>query len=72
MQLGKLGLGPAKVLDGGVEGSVSHFASGCECDEVSEVAGYDFEWNIWSQVRQLKVYISTIFFVDGKMLWRLL
>lgn len=43
MQLGKLGLGPAKVLDGGVEGSVSHFASGCECDEVSEVAGYDFE-----------------------------
>lgn len=43
MQLGKLRLGPAKVLDGGVEGSVSHFAAGCECDEVSEVAGYDFE-----------------------------
>lgn len=43
MQLGKLGLGPAKVLDGGVESSVSHFASGCECDEVSEVAGYNFE-----------------------------
>lgn len=43
MQLGKLGLGPAKVLDGGVEGSISHFAAGCECDGVSEVAGYDFE-----------------------------
>lgn len=43
MQLGKLRLGPAKVLDGGVEGSVSHFAAGCECDEVSEVAGYHFE-----------------------------
>lgn len=44
MQLGKLGLGPTKVLDGGVEGSVGHyFAAGCECDEVSEVAGYDFE-----------------------------
>lgn len=43
MQLGKLGLGPAKVLDGGVEGSVSHFASCCECGEVSEVAEYVFK-----------------------------
>lgn len=46
MQLGKLGLGLAKVLDGGVEESVSHFADGCKCgdvdeEQVSEVAEYE-------------------------------
>lgn len=69
MQLGKLGLGPAKVLDGGMEGSVRHFASGCKFDdlneEVSEVAGYDFESEA---SRQIRTYISTIFSVDGKTL----
>lgn len=48
MTQGKLGLRPAEVLHGGVEGSFRHFAPGCGCggvdeEEVSEVAENDFE-----------------------------
>jgi hypothetical protein len=48
MTQGELGLRPAEVLHGGVEGSVRHFAFGGGCggvdeEEVSEVAKNDLE-----------------------------